>query len=473
MQLLIIFILFNKQCMNIFKILASGDGRLHEPNISAFLGYLLNPNEDHGLGSIFLKQILNQHYNQNIDNPYLKELTNENGIKDLSIGSEYTIDVFLEQGFKDIKNVIQAKLIATNNQEENTEGEDNSAAGKKEIVDIMIFIYHLKMGKEDAAINVITKRKVLKHIILLEVKIQDKSAISNQLLNQMINSQTLFKLLKEQEKDNLIIDIDDNVIQNMSMIYITPKGPNTDKSFTELKVSEFKSHPISHIFWSKAHQIEDLETNNTLSESGLEESNSEEEDNTFSIETILDKIINNDFDRKSEIIPEYTKQTLQSFSNFIYTDFKPIVKQKTGGDMKKMIFSKEEIFERIKSETTSSNYNLAIEIFDLFDRTYNGRLFPRMPKDGVLRLAYAFRSNQVGGAVAIQINFNKDKGLEIALPKAYLENFNHEGWKNYGSNNDNTIFRYWSKYIKSGGELKQLAKLIDETMENAIKKQNT
>lgn len=33
--------------MNIFKILASGHGSISETNISAFLGYLLNPNEDH------------------------------------------------------------------------------------------------------------------------------------------------------------------------------------------------------------------------------------------------------------------------------------------------------------------------------------------------------------------------------------------------------------------------------------------
>ena len=35
--------------MNIFKILSSGDGSIKEPNISAFLGYLLDPNQEHGL----------------------------------------------------------------------------------------------------------------------------------------------------------------------------------------------------------------------------------------------------------------------------------------------------------------------------------------------------------------------------------------------------------------------------------------
>jgi hypothetical protein len=49
--------------MNIFKILAQGDGTINEPNVSAFLGYLLDPNEDHGLGSKFLERFLQLHYN--------------------------------------------------------------------------------------------------------------------------------------------------------------------------------------------------------------------------------------------------------------------------------------------------------------------------------------------------------------------------------------------------------------------------
>ena len=44
--------------MNIFKILSSNDGTLKEPNVSSFLAYLLDPNEDHGLGDSLLKSIL-------------------------------------------------------------------------------------------------------------------------------------------------------------------------------------------------------------------------------------------------------------------------------------------------------------------------------------------------------------------------------------------------------------------------------
>ncbi len=43
--------------MNIFKILASGDGNLKEPNISAFFAYLLNPKEDHRLDDLLLRKL--------------------------------------------------------------------------------------------------------------------------------------------------------------------------------------------------------------------------------------------------------------------------------------------------------------------------------------------------------------------------------------------------------------------------------
>lgn len=41
--------------MNIFSVLSMGKARLHETSMSAMLAYLLNPNQDHGLGNKFLK----------------------------------------------------------------------------------------------------------------------------------------------------------------------------------------------------------------------------------------------------------------------------------------------------------------------------------------------------------------------------------------------------------------------------------
>ena len=44
--------------MNIFQTLSQGKSRLHEPSISAMLGYLLDSNQDHGLGDTFTRKFL-------------------------------------------------------------------------------------------------------------------------------------------------------------------------------------------------------------------------------------------------------------------------------------------------------------------------------------------------------------------------------------------------------------------------------
>jgi hypothetical protein len=46
--------------MNIFQVLSQGKSRLHEPSMSAMLGYLLDSSEDHGLGDAFVRVFLAQ-----------------------------------------------------------------------------------------------------------------------------------------------------------------------------------------------------------------------------------------------------------------------------------------------------------------------------------------------------------------------------------------------------------------------------
>lgn len=45
--------------MNIFRVFQTRSYRIHETGFSAFLGYLLNTSEDHGLSDTFLKKFLN------------------------------------------------------------------------------------------------------------------------------------------------------------------------------------------------------------------------------------------------------------------------------------------------------------------------------------------------------------------------------------------------------------------------------
>ena len=44
--------------MNIFQVLSKGKGRLHEPSMSAMLGYLLDSQGDHGLGDSVVREFL-------------------------------------------------------------------------------------------------------------------------------------------------------------------------------------------------------------------------------------------------------------------------------------------------------------------------------------------------------------------------------------------------------------------------------
>ena len=80
--------------MNIFRILSSNDGSINEPNVSSFLAYLLDPNEDHGLSSLLLQEILNDIIE--IDNKFLTKIQFNNRITDLSKYSGYSINIIPE-----------------------------------------------------------------------------------------------------------------------------------------------------------------------------------------------------------------------------------------------------------------------------------------------------------------------------------------------------------------------------------------
>ena len=409
--------------MNIFKILACGDGSINEPNISAFIGYLLNPNEDHGMGATFLRQILLEHYNQNKEVRSLKNLFDEktNQIKDLSPGSGFIIDVFLEQGFKNTMQKFGKDLITTTDNDNN---DYTNCTKKKEIVDILVFIYESKIeGKEDLAIQQLTESKVLNNILLIEVKINSNSAKSKQLANQIANSKIILGKLNE-EKD-LIVNISESVLKEISMIYITPKG--CQQYFDELNTPQFITHPKSHIIWSAIDNIYLIKEENKEDLENRENNNLEDEYEKYSIETILNKIINNDFVRKIERIPEYTAQTLQSFSNFIYVGFTSKNKHKPGGDINKFITAPERIFEIFGKHEGKAFLN--------FKLIYNF-IMKEFPEVGV-RLNQATKGNtpEYSDFVTFQIsNTNAKKFLRVEFSRS--GKFKFELRRQYESSNE-------------------------------------
>lgn len=87
--------------MNIFRILSSNDGSINEPNVSSFLAYLLDPNEDHGVSSLLLQEILKEFIEK--DEKFLSKIKFGNRITDLSKFSNFTINIIPELSVKIIK----------------------------------------------------------------------------------------------------------------------------------------------------------------------------------------------------------------------------------------------------------------------------------------------------------------------------------------------------------------------------------
>ena len=171
--------------MNIFKILSSGDGSIKEPNISAFLGYLLDPNKEHGLKDFLLKAMIEPLV---VNNNIANLLINEN-IVNLTNESSFTVNVELEKKVK-IK------------------------SSKDRFIDIVINIY-----KEDKLI----------FILCIENKIRDSSITINQLDEQL---------------EGICNQYENTPI---GFIYLTPKF--TDKSRIEYEEFSKKHTNIPSCHW--------------------------------------------------------------------------------------------------------------------------------------------------------------------------------------------------------------------------------
>lgn len=177
--------------MNIFKILSNGEGRIKEPNISAFLGYLFDPSEDHGLGFLFIEEFLSK---------LGQDFENHRG--------KYDYEIIYEQGFTD---------------------------KKKDKVDI--FILCKERGKKQGEFiwkdSFDKEVKEVKKVFLIENKIKDSSTTKGQLKSQYDS------VCKNLQKWGI-------AKEDIYMIYLTPEG---DKSKKEFKDTDIEDNHKFHIFW--------------------------------------------------------------------------------------------------------------------------------------------------------------------------------------------------------------------------------
>lgn len=255
--------------MNIFKILASGSGNVSETNISAFLGYLLNPNEDHGLGYTFLERFLE------------------------SQKSNLKLENFKTRMFE--YEVLLEKSIENKNSESKT---------KSEIIDVIILCYDKSQAKEKRNISeiLIEENRVLKNIFLIENKIKDFLTV-NQLLNQY---NSVEKFIKKNGNNEIKI----------CSIYITPEAEKF-----KLEFNSFKSETKAHFFWKS-----EVDEGN-YSEAEIIPNHSDK-DNNKSIYSILLDLVEQANLGKIEAINDYTKHTIISFIQFIKNDFKSLAIEK-------------------------------------------------------------------------------------------------------------------------------------------------
>ena len=174
--------------MNIFKILSSGDGSIKEPNVSAFLGYLLDPNKEHGLKDFLLRKVIEPIVSE--DEP-LGLLINGN-IVNLTNDSDFKIEVELEK-----------KVIIS--------------SGNKRDIDIVISIF---------------EKTELKFILCIENKIRASSVTKNQLNEQLEG-------IKKEFPETQI-----------GFIYLTPEScPKCKEEYCEFK-TKHENIPATHLFWS-------------------------------------------------------------------------------------------------------------------------------------------------------------------------------------------------------------------------------
>jgi hypothetical protein len=259
--------------MNIFKILASGDGSINEPNVSAFLGYLINPKADHGISDELLKRILKNLYDKNNQSALKDFLVDSNkDVRNLSMHSNFEIEILLEQAFK------------------------SEHIEKKEIVDIVILCFEKNIEKKESLAKVIladNNKGDLKHIFLIENKIKDNATREGQLINQAKSSvDALKKILNKSESE---------IEKIISLLFVTPEGDKSALQFSEFERDSKISIPKAHVHW-----------------------NSENEN---SIMSYLKDILKEEAEGNVEAINEYTKYTIKSFITFIQNNFKSALEE--------------------------------------------------------------------------------------------------------------------------------------------------
>ncbi|OCL90865.1 PD-(D/E)XK nuclease family protein [Arcobacter porcinus] len=185
--------------MNIFKILSNGNGSIKEPSISAFLGYLLDPNREHGLKDYLLREIIRPFVS---NTEVWKGFQINENVVNLTNDSSFRVEVILEKKVKD------------NNK-------------KDRFIDIVIKFFN----KDNLNVPL--------GIVCIENKINSGSVSSNQLKNQ-------FEGIK---KDYPNIPL--------GFIYLTPNSPKASSEYEEFS-KKYQNVDSYSLYWKDDSKNDDV-----------------------------------------------------------------------------------------------------------------------------------------------------------------------------------------------------------------------
>ena len=184
--------------MNIFTVLSQGNGRLDEENISAMLGFLLDPNKSHGLGDLFLREFLK----------LISDLSGNNIFDNILKSKSIKAEILLEREYE--------------------------SKPKNRIIDIEIKIYpeNRKSGKKGNDFHEI-------HRIAIENKIKSSSAQIEQFNEE-------FLAIRE--------DLDDDV--QLTMVFLTPSGNHNklNREYGELDVKTLGNNIKVWLKWTSENE---------------------------------------------------------------------------------------------------------------------------------------------------------------------------------------------------------------------------
>jgi hypothetical protein len=246
--------------MNVFKVFASGKNKFGENYMSAFLGWLLSPNMEHGLGSIFLDKLISGIATQ-LDDTDLKD----------SVSYLSQVSGFRGYGLDEDENERRNIGIAL---------EYNP--GRRPI-DILLTIDN--------------------YCIAIENKIYIGSAKDEKQLVEQ------YEELKEKLKQNQIngdkTSSQTNETQKIVMIFLVPG------------YSDFQKLHIVRTFENLI-----ISDHDQIDQKAMISWKNDDDDSYVSISRIIREVLEEEANGKIDPINEYTRHTLKACLNFIANDFK-------------------------------------------------------------------------------------------------------------------------------------------------------